>query len=592
MPALPPEKADRPGGGAVTASVVIVSHNSSPLLVECVQSVLASSVPVEVIVSDNDSTDGSIEAIEDMAERDARLRVLRHGCNHGFSAGNNRVLPLLGGEHVLFLNPDCLLQPDTIERVLTALAATPDAGMAGCLIRNPDGSEERNCRRRLPTPRMLLGRLLKANAEEGTPLPDRPVAVEAISGAFMLVRREDLDRIGSFDEGYFMHWEDLDLCRRFRDAGREILFVPDVEIVHVKGRSSRRRPLRVEWYKHRGLMRFFRKFHFANWPTLFIAPIIVAICMRFFVRALAMLVSGRGEETQVARRADEDVRPEIWVFGATSLVAGYLLPRLLAARYRVRAFCRDPARAGVAETPHLSWHAIDMKGAAALPPEGRPETLVHLAPLFALPSMLPALAARGLREVVAFGSTSAVTKIDSPEPIERQLAHDLARAESAVRAFCEEKGIRWTILRPTMIYSPGQDRNVTRLARLIDRFGFFLLPGEGRGLRQPVHADDLARACVSLLASPGVWNRVYDLSGGEVLTYRAMVEAIFRRLDRKPRIICLPGFLWRVSLAVARLVPGYRDLNMGMLRRVDEDLSFSHDEASRNFDFAPRPFQP
>lgn len=575
----------------MTVSIVIVSHDSSPLLVECVQSALASSLPVEVIVSDNDSSDGSIEAVEELAARDCRLRVVRHGRNLGFAAGNNRVLPLARGDHVLFLNPDCLLRPDTVERMVAALAAAPDAGLAGCLIRNPDGSEEKNCRRRLPTPRMLWARLL-GDEEETPPPPGRPMAVEAISGAFMLARRADLDRIGSFDEGYFMHWEDLDLCRRFRDAGRRILFVPEVEIVHYKGRSSRRRPLRVEWYKHRGLMRFFRKFHFARWPAPLFAPVVAAIGLRFVVRALAMPIADRNGDTQVGGQAEEDARPEVWVFGATSLVGCFLLPRLLAAGYRVRAFSRDPEGAGVSATPHLSWHACDIAAPGNLPTSGRPEALIHLAPLFRLPPMLPALAARGLRDAIAFGSTSAVTKLASPEPAERRLARDLTQAESAVRAFCEDKGIRWTILRPTMIYSPGQDRNVSRLARVIGRLGFFPLPGEGRGLRQPVHADDLAKACVSLLASPRGWNRMYELSGGETLSYRAMVEAIFRRLGRKPRIVRLPDFLWRVALALARLMPGYRDLNMAMLRRVDEDLSFSHEEAEHAFGFAPRPFRP
>ena len=573
-------------------SVIIVSYNSSALLIECVRNVLASTLPIEVIVSDNGSTDCSVEPLVDMAAADGRLRVLSNGRNLGFAAGNNAALPLARGDYVLFLNPDCIVRPDTLARMVAALTARPAAGMAGCLIRNADGSEERSCRRRIPTPGALLGRLFGSTPRLDEPLPSAPVAVEAISGAFMLVRRTALERIGSFDEGYFMHWEDVDLCQRFQAAGLEVLFVPDVGITHFKGRSSRRRPLRVEWYKHRGLMRFFGKFHFAGWRAIFLAPVAAAIVARFLFMAGRMHFKSPAPAEVVERSAGADDRKEVWVFGATSLVGRCLLPRLLASGCRVRAFCSDPARAGASESPHLIWHAHDLRNQTSLPEVGRPDALINLAPVFALPPWLPALAGRGLREVIAFGSTSAFTKADSANEGERRLAQDLTEAEESVRRACVGLGMRWVIFRPTMIYSLGHDRNITRLARFIARLSFFPMPGEGRGLRQPVHADDLAKACIALIAGPEGWNRSYNLSGGEVLSYRAMVEVLFRRLGRTPRIVRFPEWLWRVGLALARFVPGYRDLNLAMLRRVDLDMCFSHEEATRAFGFSPRRFTP
>jgi GT2 family glycosyltransferase/nucleoside-diphosphate-sugar epimerase len=576
----------------VFCSVIIVSYNSSALLIECVRSVLASALPIEVIVSDNGSSDCSIEPLVDMAAADGRLRVLSNGRNLGFAAGNNAALPLARGDYILFLNPDCIVRPDTLARMVAALGARPAAGMAGCLIRNADGSEEKSCRRRLPTPRALLGQLFSSATQSGEAMPTAPVAVEAISGAFMMVRRAMLERIGSFDDGYFMHWEDVDLCQRFQAAGPEILFVPDVEVTHFKGRSSRRRPLRIEWYKHRGLMRFFRKFHFAGWRALLFAPVAAAIVVRFLLVAGRMRFKSQVPREVVEQEDGGDPRKEVWVFGATSLVGRCLLPRLLAAGCRVRAFCSDPARAGASESPHLTWHAHDMRGPASLPSVGRPDALINLAPVFALPPWLPALAERGLREVIAFGSTSAFTKADSANEAERRLANDLMAAEDAVGQTCRRLGLRWAIFRPTMIYSLGHDRNITRLARFVARMKFFPMPGEGRGLRQPVHADDLAKACIALFAWPERWNRSYNLSGGEVLSYRAMVEVIFRRLGCTPRIVGFPAWLWHIGLALARFVPGYRDLNLAMLRRVDIDMCFSHDEATRAFGFAPRRFMP
>ena len=140
-----------------STSVIIVSHDSGPLLVECVQSALASSSRIEVFVADNDSHDGSIEAVEALARFDSRLRVLRTGGNLGFAAANNLALRQARGDDVLFLNPDCLVRPDTVGSMAAVLDAHPEAGMAGCLIRNPDGSEEPSDQRTLPTPAGLLG---------------------------------------------------------------------------------------------------------------------------------------------------------------------------------------------------------------------------------------------------------------------------------------------------------------------------------------------------------------------------------------------------------------------------------------------------
>jgi GT2 family glycosyltransferase len=272
----------------LTVAVVIVSHDSGDLLCRCVGQVLDSSIPVVVTVSDNASQDGSLAAIDRLAAGDGRLRVIRNGANLGFAAANNVALRDLAVDidAVLFLNPDCLVERRTIETVAAALAAEPAAGMAGCLIRTPDGHVEPNCRRPLPTP---LGLLTGFRRDGAAAADDPPVALtEAISGAFMLVRRSDLECIGSFDDGYFMHWEDLDLCRRFADAGRRILFVSSAEVVHHKGHCSRRRWLFVDWCKHRGLLRYLGKFHFTGVAAIWLLPAALALGLRFASRVPAL----------------------------------------------------------------------------------------------------------------------------------------------------------------------------------------------------------------------------------------------------------------------------------------------------------------
>jgi GT2 family glycosyltransferase len=295
---------DRPlekGGKAITTvSVIIVNYNSGALLTEAVASALDSSLPVEVIVSDNGSIDDSVRLLRKTLRGVPNLSIFENGENLGFALGNNRVLPKSVGEYLLFLNPDCLIEPDTLARMTEIMESQPDVGMAGCLIRNLDGSEQPGCRRYIPTPWRALMRVVNpprffsSNPRFqdfnllGTPLPDRPVEVEAISGAFMFVRRSALEKVGPLDEGYFLHCEDLDWCMRFKQAGYRILFVPDVVISHVKGGCSVNRPVFVEWHKHRGMIRFYRKFFRQRYPGALMWLVFAAVWTRFLVKALVL----------------------------------------------------------------------------------------------------------------------------------------------------------------------------------------------------------------------------------------------------------------------------------------------------------------
>ena len=290
-------------------SVLTVNFNAGGHLVAGARAVLASTAPVELLVVDNGSTDGSVDALRKATGDDPRVRILENGANLGFARANNRGLGEARGEWLLFLNPDCAIRPDTIARVRDALEERPRAGMAGCLVLNPDGTEQAGCRREAPTPGKALVRALglgplarrlgfeKAGARDfvrrGDPLPPHPVAVDAISGAFMLVRREALEAVGPLDEGYFLHCEDLDWCERFRRAGHEVLFVPGVAVVHDKGTSSRGRPVRVLWHMHRGMVRYYRKFLRDRYPWPLLWLVVAGVWLRFATLA-AVAVARRG----------------------------------------------------------------------------------------------------------------------------------------------------------------------------------------------------------------------------------------------------------------------------------------------------------
>lgn len=599
-----------------TVSVVIVNFNSGTLLTHCVRSALNSTLPVEVLVSDNRSTDNSIALLRRFFHKDPRVRIFENAANLGFARANNMVLPMASGSYILFLNPDCIIQPDTLERMVAAMKNYPLAGMAGCLIRNPDGSEQAGCRRFVPTPWRALVRVFKLSrifrhhprfssfVLTGQPLPEHPTPVEAISGAFMFVRRSAIEYVGPLDEGYFLHCEDLDWCMRFRQSGFTILFVPDVEIVHAKGVGSAGRPVHVEWHKHKGMIRFYLKFFRQRYPMLLLCAVMVAVWARFV--AVAAKVSFQSlfsaiykEETPSAvphalpvTEGRAPPRPGVIVTGATSQVGHFLIPRLREAGYVVHAISRSRSRVADGADDTLIWHAVDIaQHGNSLGRIAGATTLIHLAPLGTLQKILGVAAQAGVRRIVAFSSTSRFSKLSSTDAKEQRWVRELIESEEILASKCAEHGIAWTLFRPTLIYGCGMDKNVTTIANFIRRFGFFPIVGEGKGLRRPVHADDLAAACLTVLDCPATFNQAYNLSGGEPLTYRQLVEAIFDGLGRKPRIIRIPWALFAVLLKTASLFPAYWHLNLEMVNRINLDLDFDHLAAARDFGYSPREFK-
>ncbi|HQR91588.1 MAG TPA: NAD-dependent epimerase/dehydratase family protein, partial [Caulobacter sp.] len=217
-------------------------------------------------------------------------------------------------------------------------------------------------------------------------------------------------------------------------------------------------------------------------------------------------------------------------------------------------------------------------------------TVFSLSPIWLLPAALPALKARGMTRLVAFSSTSRFTKQVSEVPEERAVAASLAQAEAALEQFCTSHGVAWTLLRPTLIYDEGHDGNVSRLASLIRRFGVLPLSGKGEGLRQPVHAQDLAIGALAAATAAAAENRAYDLVGGETLTYHAMATRVFEGLDRRPAVFSLPPALFSLMLkAAAPFLPG---ATAAMGARMGVDLTFDSRDAVRDFGWAPRAFHP
>jgi GT2 family glycosyltransferase len=278
--------------------VVVVNYNAGELLAACVGSALGAGAH-RVIVVDNASADDSIARIEARFAGDERLRVIRNARNSGFASACNIGIDATEAGTIFFLNPDSTVTAASLARMMQVLYSEPKTGMVGGFLSNPDGSEQPGGRREMPTPGKAFARAFGLSALarvapsifgdfrlHQAPLPTAPTPVEAMSGACMLVKRAALDDVGPWDADYFLHCEDLDWCMRFTLKGWQMIFVPDAPVVHEWGACSRSRPVFVEWHKHRGMLRFYRKFYRKQYSGLLWALVVAGVWLRFGMLAV------------------------------------------------------------------------------------------------------------------------------------------------------------------------------------------------------------------------------------------------------------------------------------------------------------------
>lgn len=277
----------------------------------------------------------------------------------------------------------------------------------------------------------------------------------------------------------------------------------------------------------------------------------------------------------------------IIVLGATSMCGKFLLRRLAQAGWTGIATSRGAFDAPEGFTAqrldpnaHGDWLASE--GAVVL----------SLLPIWALVPLLPRL--ERARALIATSSTSLYGKANSKDAEERAVADRLAKAESAFRIWAETRGACWTILRPTLVYDCLADRNVTRVAAFIKRWRCLPIAKPADGLRQPIHADDVAMAMMKAIDNPAAVNKAFNISGGEILTYRAMAERIFVAMDLTPRFVPLPAQGLRQALWLPSRLGVMKDNGSlaAMFQRMNEHLVFESEQGLLALDYTPRPFAP
>lgn len=312
----------------MTISVIIVSYNVKEFLQQCVLALknALDGLDHEIIIVDNNSVDGSTEIIR---YKYPEIILIENDTNRGFAKACNQGLKYAKGEYLLLLNPDTMIQEDTIATMLAFFEEYPRAGAAGCKILNADGTMQSACRRSFPTPMVALPKLLglsrlfpKSKLFGKYNLtyldPDQVAEVDAISGSFVMLRREVYLKVGGLDETFFMYGEDLDYFYRVKEAGWKIYYVPDTKIIHYKGESTKLASFDnfIAFYK---AMDIFVKKHFSRGYSFFLD---IMLSFGIFLRGIISLV-GR----LVRRHAIIFV--DGFVIVAAILLAHHLQPRPL-----------------------------------------------------------------------------------------------------------------------------------------------------------------------------------------------------------------------------------------------------------------------
>lgn len=291
----------------MTLSIVILCWNDLKVIGECLRSIYKETraIDFEVIVSDNGSTDGSLEFIH---QHYPLVRVIEHGANLGFARGNNAGIAQSAGRYVLILNPDTIIHDGALEKLVAFAEDHPDAGAFGCRVLNPDGSYQNSAR---PFPTVFREWIAALYLRPLAYLSDAFISdtytgwkgeserqIDWQSGCCIMLRSTVLRALNGFDSQFFYHFEEVDLCRRVWNAGYPILYTPGAVITHLGGQSVNRFPIRFALEKYRSRYRYFYK-HFGPKGALRCRQTVLA---RIRVRQLGWGLSGLFSSSDALRK--------------------------------------------------------------------------------------------------------------------------------------------------------------------------------------------------------------------------------------------------------------------------------------------------
>lgn len=285
-------------------SIVVLNYNTKELTKKCLLSLskVLGETNFEIIVIDNASSDGSVEFFRKLQIKGLRFDLIENKSNLGFAGGNNSAKKICKGEYVLFLNSDTEVYKNTLKETVKYLDENSEVGAITCKIVLPDGSLDRDARRSFPTPWVALTHFVGldrvfprskifAKYWYGYKDPEEIQEVDALQGAYFMVRKETLDEVGWFSEDYFLDGEDIDLCWRIKEKGLKIMYYPKVSILHIKKASKKgRRSARTVMAGVNSMEIFYKKHLWERYPLAVNFTVLVAIYLMKVLRFIKVVL--------------------------------------------------------------------------------------------------------------------------------------------------------------------------------------------------------------------------------------------------------------------------------------------------------------
>lgn len=287
-------------------SIIIVSYNTKDLLRNTIKSVIntVERISYEIILVDNNSKDGSVSMVK---EEFPQVVLIENGENLGFPKGNNLGIKKAKGKYVLLLNSDTVVLYNTLDSCVEYMESNNNIGTLGCKVLLSSGELDHACKRGFPTPEASLYYLLKLDklfpkvkkfGEYRLSYigEDEESEIDSLTGAFMMVRREAIEKVGLLDESFFMYGEDLDWCYRIKEDGYKVLYYPKVSIIHYKGASSRKKRWKTLYEFHRAMIIFYNKHYRVKYNFLVSLIVYIGVFLRLIL-ALGLNLLKKGSRT-------------------------------------------------------------------------------------------------------------------------------------------------------------------------------------------------------------------------------------------------------------------------------------------------------
>jgi nucleoside-diphosphate-sugar epimerase len=584
----------------------MVIKNSAEAMFAAVGSVLSQQDLSELIMVDNGNAPDVLTRLQQRGLSDPRLKIITGHGDVGYARACNIGARQATSEILLFLKPNYLLPPDALRTLANTLKNEPKAMLTSGVVARADSGLECEARSQIITPKTVFYEIVGIGKRKTkrVPPPQKTFEVATVSGSCLCVRANDYKKLGGFDEAFYPQTEDADFCLRVQQIGGRVLCVPSVKITQMPIQNAIQNPAIVHWQTAQNAMRYLNKFFAGHQPlgVLFLLNILIVVHALPNMLVSALLngknrtaKSASASEKRLmslalgladAQTDDHLAKKIVLVTGATGQIGLCVVRRLITSGAAVLAVSRGeeiPYR-----HPNLRWIKGDLSDSNFSLQGYCVDAVVHAAPLYLLSPLIELFVDAEAKRIIAYGSTSVFAKLLSTNQFERDFAVKLQAAEESVAEKCDKFGISYTIFRPTLTYGLGLDDGISKLANIIRRFGQIVVYPPAFGRRQPVHADDLAAAASQAMDNEITYGKSYNLSGGEILTYREMLTRIFAICGKKTRIIS--STILPFALDVVGKLRGNKFINGEIARRMNDDFVFFNDDAKRDFGFHPRRF--